>query len=356
MKYLQPNLEGNVIRGIVDIHKPCEPASYTAAFLHFLEKEKGLNIEEVLQGTKLESSVLTDPEGFVTPLQSNIIITNALRLSGEPDLGFQFGQRMKISSHGFLGFAAMSAPNLQDAIQLMLKYFKTRTHALEVYFYIEQDQAVIKIEEAVLLEDLLPFIIETMFSSLYPTTNSVLGDIDESQVEVRLSYPKPEYAEKYQSNLPIKLSYDRSCNEIRFPVSLLQQSLVFSDPTNSKLAESECEKQLELTEDYESILAKVRRLLTQNPGHFPNLEKVAEECNTSPRTLKRRLKMINTSYQEILDNARKRIAVDHLANTSKTVDEIAGLLGYNDPSNFGRAFKKWKGISPSGYRELVSVS
>lgn len=250
----------------------------------------------------------------------------------------------------------MSAANLQDAIQLMLKYFKTRTQALEVYFQIENDYAVIKIEEAILLEELLPFIVETMFSSLYSTSNSVLGKIDNSEVEVRLSYPKPDYAAKYETNFPMKISYDRSCNEIRFPVALLEQSLVFSDPTNSKLAESECEKQLELTEDYESILAKVRRLLTQNPGHFPNLEKVAEACNTSPRTLKRRLKMLNTSYQEILDNARKRIAVDHLANTNKTVDEIAGLLGYNDPSNFGRAFKKWKGMSPSGYRVSTQVT
>lgn len=33
-----------------------------------------------------------------------------------------------------------------------------------------------------------------------------------------------------------------------------------------------------------------------------------------------------------------------------SIDEIAEHLGYSDPSNFGRAFRKWEGMSPSAWR------
>jgi len=39
-------------------------------------------------------------------------------------------------------------------------------------------------------------------------------------------------------------------------------------------------------------------------------------------------------------------------STQMSIDEIAEHLGYSDPSNFGRAFRKWEGISPSAWRGL----
>ena len=150
-------MENTAIRGIVDVNKPCEPVIYSTALIRFLEEEKGISSEAVLENTTISQEVLEDPDGLITPTQRNAIVSNALRLTGEPDLGLQFGRQLKISSHGFLGFAVMSASSLMEGIQLMLKYFKTRTQMLEIYYSIEDNHAVIRIEEAILLEDLHPF-------------------------------------------------------------------------------------------------------------------------------------------------------------------------------------------------------
>jgi YesN/AraC family two-component response regulator len=45
----------------------------------------------------------------------------------------------------------------------------------------------------------------------------------------------------------------------------------------------------------------------------------------------------------LLDEARKRDAIKLLQNTSLTIEQIASRLGYTDPANFSRAFKKWTG-------------
>ena len=48
---------------------------------------------------------------------------------------------------------------------------------------------------------------------------------------------------------------------------------------------------------------------------------------------------------------RARLALQYLTTTQLPLYEIALLLGFNDSSNFRRAFRKWTGKLPSDYRE-----
>jgi AraC-like DNA-binding protein len=65
----------------------------------------------------------------------------------------------------------------------------------------------------------------------------------------------------------------------------------------------------------------------------------------------RRLKRGGTSYGTIRDGVRRTLATDYLANSSLSISRIAYRLGYQDPSNFGRAFRGWFGMSPGNYRK-----
>ncbi len=60
---------------------------------------------------------------------------------------------------------------------------------------------------------------------------------------------------------------------------------------------------------------------------------------------------MSTTYQQVLDDVRKRLALQYLTTTQLPLYEIALLLGFNDSSNFRRAFRKWTGKLPSDYRE-----
>lgn len=101
----------------------------------------------------------------------------------------------------------------------------------------------------------------------------------------------------------------------------------------------------------EGLLTRVRRLLLARPGDFPDLEQAARELHTSGRSLRRHLSSLGTTYQQVLDDVRKRLALQYLTTTQLPLYEIALLLGFNDSSNFRRAFRKWTGKLPSDYRE-----
>ncbi len=95
-----------------------------------------------------------------------------------------------------------------------------------------------------------------------------------------------------------------------------------------------------------------RKVLDQNIANEGlNAQSAAELMQMSPWKLKRVLAAQKTDVsQEIL-----RAAVSHakkqLKGTKKPVSDIAAALGYADPSNFSRAFRRATGVSPSSFRK-----
>ena len=89
------------------------------------------------------------------------------------------------------------------------------------------------------------------------------------------------------------------------------------------------------------------RLLPQGE---PKRERVAQALHLSQRTLQRRLQEEGTSYQQLLDDTRRDMAEQYLQQPGLTLLEVAYLLGFADPSNFFRAFRRWFGCTPNEYR------
>ena len=77
---------------------------------------------------------------------------------------------------------------------------------------------------------------------------------------------------------------------------------------------------------------------------------MASSLNLSVRSLQRKLSDENTNYKHLLDETRRELAMNYLGNSRLTINEITYLLGFSDPSNFTRAFRRWQGESPSNYR------
>jgi AraC-like DNA-binding protein len=87
--------------------------------------------------------------------------------------------------------------------------------------------------------------------------------------------------------------------------------------------------------------------LTSGP---PSAEATANHLGLSHRSLQRRLAEMGFTYQQVLDQTRHELAQGYLDDQTKSVTEVAFLLGFSEQSAFTRAFKRWSGISPSGYR------
>ncbi|TQV87001.1 AraC family transcriptional regulator [Aliikangiella coralliicola] len=82
-----------------------------------------------------------------------------------------------------------------------------------------------------------------------------------------------------------------------------------------------------------------------------SMQTSASQLAVSPRTMQRRLKNENTSFQKELAAVRKDLAMHYLNKTKYSSLEIAFLLGYDDPNSFFRAFNQWTGQTPEAVRK-----
>ena len=83
---------------------------------------------------------------------------------------------------------------------------------------------------------------------------------------------------------------------------------------------------------------------------YPDIRLAAEIVGTSVRTLQRQLAKGGMSYSELMQQARFEAAAEMLKDPDISVINIAYDLGYEDPSNFARAFRRIAGVSPREYR------
>jgi AraC-like DNA-binding protein len=86
-----------------------------------------------------------------------------------------------------------------------------------------------------------------------------------------------------------------------------------------------------------------------NGGH-PNLSLAADLAGMSRRTLQRKLQQSGHSLSELMEEARFTFARDLLDDGSARIIDVAMMSGYESPQHFSRAFRRFTGVTPSGYR------
>ncbi len=86
------------------------------------------------------------------------------------------------------------------------------------------------------------------------------------------------------------------------------------------------------------------------PSGRTQIEDVAHELAVSKRSLQRRLSEEGTTWLEVLNGARERLARHYLGSTELGVAEVSFLLGFEDPNSLFRAFQRWTGTTPEVWR------
>ena len=106
-------------------------------------------------------------------------------------------------------------------------------------------------------------------------------------------------------------------------------------------------------EQQDNIVSEVTQFL-ESRDDLPGLQITAESVGLSDRALRRRLQHAGTNYQQIIDQVRSQRARVLLEDSSASIEYVALCLGFNDASNFRRAFKRWTGETPSQFRSHLS--
>ncbi|HAU2141135.1 TPA: AraC family transcriptional regulator [Legionella pneumophila] len=328
-----------------------------ANYLSTLEKcLEQFGINHFLEKIGFDLIRVHDPDAYLTQDEFNQVILEAYKLSNCPELGLVFGQNLSIVNHGFLGYAAMSSPTFGTAIQTVLSYLNTRTNllSLELRQFNNENRAYIKLLPHTKEMVLSRFITELAVTHLIKMRNFLIS-CNDPLLKIELNYDEPPYAKYYQTIFQTKIVFNTEATRVWFKAEELNYPIHFADDVSYQLAKrqlQELEKKMPLKEDMASKIKSI--LINQNLNHASMDEIASRLCMTS-RTLRRHLQRLDVTYQELLDEVREQKAKTFLLNNNISMTEISFLLGFQDTSNFSKAFKRWTGVTPTEYREKHEV-
>lgn len=310
------------------------------------------NISEVqiFRGTGISPRDIESNESLLTFEQVIAFTANAAKLTKTPGLGLQIGSEETPNDWGALGYAMLSCSSIREVVNVMLQFHQVAASMTDVLFTQEDEFAVIDLCPPKPLHGALATVIEEHMTAM-KAAFEMLAEMTMPLIQLNIAYEKPAYYQLYRQYFDCPINFNSPRHQLVFHADFLDSPVSRTNPFNAKLAKNICDQQMDRQVHRIDLISQVRYLILLQGNDFPSAEAISGKLNITSRTLRNQLSRHGTSFQELLDDTRKQLAVSYLESTSMHVGEIAGLLGFSDCSNFRRAFKNWTGCTPSGYRK-----
>ena len=304
---------------------------------------------ELLKGTGVTAALLADPSAEITLGQQLLQLRNAARVC-EPGWSLDVGRRFDLGAQGPLGFAMISARTLGAAVDVMARYGHVRSPWFRLIVEKDARHWGIVVRRQIRLGAIVDIaLLETLLLSAQALIESVLGRAMR-EARIDCDYEVPTWGARYADVFNARVVFGAARPAIRMPAEWLALACPSADTAMYQLSLARLESERRRLESGEHLEARIEILLTAAGDAGLSLPQLAERLNLSRRTLIRRLTDVGTTYRELLDRHQMRRVERLLADPEFSLAEIAYGLGYSDPANFARAFRRWFGEAPGSYR------
>ncbi|MGF6507753.1 AraC family transcriptional regulator [Paraburkholderia sp. 32] len=311
---------------------------------------EGISVNDLFARTGADARQLEDDQARISHRQRLLIYRNACRLARRPDVGLLAGARQRISDFGIYGYAMVSSTTFGDALKFSLDHVSMAGAVFGVSYSEKDNTGILRSHGYTSLGDLLPFVAEFWRSSITALFSAVLGAPFPSKRMV-LSFPAPAHWRNWERmfNCPVEFGADRM--EWHFDTAVLDLPCPNANPITARICQQLCERVLAEQSETQDLTYRIRAACLNATGAFPSAEEMAGRLGMSVRTLHRRLAADDSSYQSILDDVRRSLAIEFLKNTSLSIESIAARIGFSDGTAFRKSFRRWTGVPPTHYRE-----
>ena len=324
---------------------PVEPA------WRLLLTDLGVDERTVLRRAALPDDLLSRPG---TVLRTEEFFRFWASLEGEVDdplFPIRLGQVIKTESFMPPLFAALCSPDLLTALQ-RLAHHKRLMAPMAMEVDVTRGSVTVTLEwietqltpPASLVAAELVFLVQ-------------LGRMATREMirPLRVATPRPpEPAEAYEEFFGVRVRRGKQ-QLLRFSIGDALRPFLTANESMWETFEPELRRRLAELDASAATAERVRAaLLEALPSGRVSADAVADQLAMSKRTLQRRLREEETSFNEVLKQTREELARHYLTQTHVTSTEIAFLLGFEEPNSFYRAFSDWTGTTPDAVRSGAS--
>ena len=312
----------------------------------------GFTPEQVFAHTRLNRSMLEDIHALIEIPDYIRVVVNMMELTQSESLAFDLSRELLPGDFGVLGHGFAACENRAMGFKLWQKYSSLFFGDLiAVTSYREGNQMHFDMVPRVRLQPkLLQYFIEehtVLGIQLY----QLLGVRPSGESCLTLAYNEPPHAELYTELGITDVKFNAQMFQRRVALEHFENELFpFRDKETFQLCKNFLEQMANNVKKNTTLTSKLRFTVRENLPRIMSIQEAADKLNCSERTLRRNLKLENTTYNEILLNVREEMAKNYLATTVMSAGEIAYALGYSDAGSLRRAFKSRTGKTMSEYK------
>ena len=269
------------------------------------------------------------------------------KITADPNIGLQVGRQLAPFRGQFFEYLFLSSPRFGDALDVALQHYPYFTTAFDIDMQIHNDIVTLNG-----FEHPVRHYLECTITIVLSFFNYISrGKFQPSAIW--LTYDNSTYQELYISvwNCPVYFNMPVGC--IQFDADFLDDQSDSAEPELFEFHQSYLSRQMESVAKQELVFHIESILHEQLRLRCFTLEDIAKQLALHPRKIQQALKDIGSSYEQILNEYREKLARQLLAKTQLKHEEIVYLTGFSEASAFSRAFKYWTGETPSQYRKRL---
>jgi len=312
-------------------------------------RRRGFTDSQILQGTRLNWDTLHHDNRFLSFDQMHRLVLHALTLSECPWLGIEVGRHTDVSAHGAAGYASIVTSNVRSAVSIINRYSSLRQNIAA--FRVEPQQpTMLVLDERLILPELREYLLGHFTTGVLRLLETATGLPLHQELTLHWPMPETDWSEAYRQ-VAGNVVFNSTQLRLELPKGYLDSPCLAADPEAERLALRDCENQLQRLVRGGSLSERIKQRLLNCDNQYPTLEQMAAQEHMAPRTLIRHLNDEGVRYQTLLDDVRCDLACWFLSQTDLSIESVAERLGYLDPTNFSRTFRRWLGVTPRGFRQ-----
>lgn len=325
-------------------------AAFVRVVLDYLQAQ-GVDAAPVAALMGLGEPSMADAGQRVPARQLAQALALAARLCGDPQVGLRIAAFVRPAHMGALGYALMSCDEGGDGLVLFERMQSLICNEIRVHHQVSA--AVIDIRH----ELLGPVPRDYPFWSFFVAARLAFARwvSGRALVPLRLELPcsAPQDPAPLQTFIGAPVRFEAAdCREL-FPADWLTFANPNADRSVHELMSSLASQQWQAAThnaDETVALLRQRMVASLQEGLVPTLSAIAKALGTSERQLQRRLAEHGLGFKEVVEQARRDQALNHLKHTDLPLAQVAQLSGYAEPSSFHRAVRRWTGLTPLAVR------
>ncbi|MCP3925663.1 MAG: AraC family transcriptional regulator [Desulfobacterales bacterium] len=326
---------------------PTTISSWARSIAQTLEKE-GYDSKAILKEAGIDEKITLNPDKRIKLTKMSVLWDLALKKTGDQSFGLSVAENIHHGTFHALGYALMASTNLYDAFKRAQNFYRIISNAVEVKLIEEKEYISINF---IPLDGPKPSIpaMDSFFAGIILFSRDMMKTSTQN-MKIEMIRPEPKNIERYHEIFGENIIFSSIQNRFLFDKTNLKIPL---PAANTEIAGYNDKIIVDYLEQFDqaNIASKVhKKIIDLLPIGEPSLEILAKKIGMSKRSLNRYLKNEDVTYRDMLKEIRQHLAEKYLLENRYSIIEIAFKLGYTDSSNFSRAFKRWVGVTPKGYR------